>query len=480
MAVQPAAELSAIPEFPALSRRATGEYNDMAYDFGNHMGTPGPFVGEMNALAANVEHNAGEAEDGATAAATQAANASVSAAAAAAFAASALNAPGTLATSTTSLALTIGTKNLTLAQTGKAFGLGQQVKLSRNAAPATRMFGVITAFNAGTGAMTVDVTLPVEGSGGPYTDWDIALGQAVISGALRIERALSGAASVDNTDNNKILSCTGSFALSFAALASFTVGVAFRVVNAGTGDVTITPNGAESIDGRTSYVVYPGEARDYTITGSAIKSVVVNAFNLVATSSGTLTVPPCYRRLDGLLWSAGAGGLSGASSSVAGVGGGGCFPLTLYTAALGTTVSYTIGAGGAVNGGAGGSSSFGSYTVTGGTTTTGGGVIAASSPGAFAGAATGASPTAPGYGGGGGGAAGSAGGSSVYGGGGGGGANGSAAAGGTSIYGGAGGAAGVSSGNGSPGVAPGGAGGSSRDGSGAVGARGELRLWGVI
>lgn len=60
MAIQPAATLSAIPEFPALADRAAGVYNSKAYAFGSHMGTPGPFVGQINALAANVNNNAQE------------------------------------------------------------------------------------------------------------------------------------------------------------------------------------------------------------------------------------------------------------------------------------------------------------------------------------------------------------------------------------------------------------------------------------
>lgn len=58
MAIQPAATLSAIPEFPALADRAAGVYNSKAYAFGSHMGTPGPFVAQINALAANVNNNA--------------------------------------------------------------------------------------------------------------------------------------------------------------------------------------------------------------------------------------------------------------------------------------------------------------------------------------------------------------------------------------------------------------------------------------
>jgi hypothetical protein len=89
---------------------------------------------------------------------TQASNALASANAAAASAASALSAPGTSATSTTSLAIGLGSKSLTLAQTGKSFVVGQWVSLTDTANPTTQwMKGAITAFNSGTGAMTVSV-----------------------------------------------------------------------------------------------------------------------------------------------------------------------------------------------------------------------------------------------------------------------------------------------------------------------------------
>lgn len=61
MAIQPAATLSPVPEFPALSDRAAGTYNSKAYAFGTHMGGQGPFVPEINALSVNVQHNAQEA-----------------------------------------------------------------------------------------------------------------------------------------------------------------------------------------------------------------------------------------------------------------------------------------------------------------------------------------------------------------------------------------------------------------------------------
>lgn len=86
---------------------------------------------------------------------------------------SAINAPGTSATSTTSLAIGTGEKSLTLAQTGKAFALGQYVQVVSTASTQNWMVGAITAFNATTGAMTINVTHT--GGTGTISAWGISL-----------------------------------------------------------------------------------------------------------------------------------------------------------------------------------------------------------------------------------------------------------------------------------------------------------------
>lgn len=108
----------------------------------------------------------------------------------------ALNAAGTSATSTSSLTVGTGSKSLTLAQTGKAFAVGQWVNITNTAAPATNyMVGAITAFNSGTGAMTVNVTFSA--GSGTLASWAVhpaspgvanlsndAGGNVVVNGAL--------------------------------------------------------------------------------------------------------------------------------------------------------------------------------------------------------------------------------------------------------------------------------------------------------
>jgi hypothetical protein len=84
----------------------------------------------------------------------------------------ALNAAGTSATSTSSVLIGSGSKSLTLAQTGKAFAVGQWVQITDAAAPSTNyMVGAITAFTAGTGAMTVNVAMV--GGSGTLSNWAV-------------------------------------------------------------------------------------------------------------------------------------------------------------------------------------------------------------------------------------------------------------------------------------------------------------------
>ncbi len=314
------------------------------------------------------------------------------------------------------------------------------------------------------------------------------------------------------SDFGKLIDITsGTFTQTFSAAATLGNGWWLYIRNSGVGDVTLDPSGSETIDGLGSFVMYPGEARLVQCDGAALHTIVLNGFYKTFTASGTFVKPPGYSAFRGLLW---AGGGSGGASIVAtsycgGGGGGACVPLDVASSVLAASESVTIGAGGAAvsqgkAGLSGGNSSLGaivtSYSGAGGGYATsqntaygggGGGVLSAGLHG------TGGSPTTTGFGGGNGGIGSSssvygggggaqqqsstsvAGGESLYGGGGGG--NGGGGAGGVSTFGGSGGAGGNPSGV--AGEAPGGGGGSARGSTSATsgaGARGELRIWGVI
>lgn len=78
----------------------------------------------------------------------------------------------TIGNSTTSLAISIASKSLTM-ETGKQFSVGQWVVVASKANPSNQMVGNVTAFNSAAGTMTVNVTLT--GGSGTLADWTISL-----------------------------------------------------------------------------------------------------------------------------------------------------------------------------------------------------------------------------------------------------------------------------------------------------------------
>jgi hypothetical protein len=331
---------------------------------------------------------------------------------------------------------------------------------------------------------------------------------AVGSSIIRVERTSNTELAAANS-SNLIDITSGTFTQTFAAAATLGDGWYVYIENSGTGNITLDPSSSETIDGLTSFIMYPGEVRLIQCDGTALRSIVLNSFFATFTTTGTFTKPPGYSYFSGLLWGGGGGGgRTGDGSRAAGHGGGGaCVPFNVPSASVGTSVTVTIGAGGSgissptvSQGGQGGTSSFGtivsSYGGGGGGASGsansgsggGGGALSAGTTGPN-GATTSAAGGLPNYAtsvsiqnsgfGGGGGAGTSTGGDSAYGGGGGnsgdsiyggGGGNG-----GTSVFGGAGG------GTATAGTAPaGGGGGAALQASSGAGARGEARIWGII
>jgi hypothetical protein len=127
---------------------------------------------EANALSTAVNAQSVSATADAAIATAQAAIATTKASEASASAASALTNSNTQATSTASMTVGTGAQAFTLAQTGKSYVVGQWVSITDTASPSTRwMLGAITAFNSGTGAITVAV-VSTAGTG-TNTAWTI-------------------------------------------------------------------------------------------------------------------------------------------------------------------------------------------------------------------------------------------------------------------------------------------------------------------
>jgi len=97
------------------------------------------------------------------------------------------------ATSTSSIAIGTGSKSFTITETGKTFSVGQIVGIVYTTNQANTMSGTITAFDSGTGAMTVNVT-SVSGSG-TYTNW-------LISGTDTVAESPSAGKNIINRNNS--------------------------------------------------------------------------------------------------------------------------------------------------------------------------------------------------------------------------------------------------------------------------------------
>lgn len=119
----------------------------------------------------------------------KAAAAAASEAAAAAWAASALNAPGTNATSTTSVAIANNVDKTFVIQTGKAYVIGQTLNAASAANPANYMAGQVKSYNSGTGSLVI--TVAQIGGSGTFADWVISMA-AIVSSTLPSQSGNNG------------------------------------------------------------------------------------------------------------------------------------------------------------------------------------------------------------------------------------------------------------------------------------------------
>lgn len=279
--------------------------------------------------------------------------------------------------------------------------LGEYDGASINLIAVTKNYVDQLAFSAALPAQTGNAgkILSTDGAGASWT-------AVVLPQVHRSPRTANSA--LASADRGNLIDITsGTFTQTLTAAATLGAGWYCFLRNSGTGDITLDPNAAELIDGLTSYIMYPGEARLVQCDGTALTSVVVSKFSRAFASSATFIRPPGYSYFDTELRGAGGSGGSGScgggattKSGGAGGGGGGYTRKLLTAAEIGTSISVTIGAGGALavgattaignNGGTGGNSAIGSVlTVTGGlggaggagTATTAGGV-GGSAPGA--------------------------------------------------------------------------------------------------
>lgn len=167
MSIQPVPAAPATVPFPGLNEKAAGTYNAAAFAWGNQM----PAYAEgLKALGDNVFNNATEAKAHADIANQRAEQVNEAREEVLAAALTAVNAPGTLATSTTSLDLLPGMKAFVV-QSGKAMVPGQYVTLAHSASEL--LYGRIQSYDTDTGAVQM-LASHVVGSG-IFSSWSLSL-----------------------------------------------------------------------------------------------------------------------------------------------------------------------------------------------------------------------------------------------------------------------------------------------------------------
>ncbi len=238
-------------------------------------------------------------------------------------------------TSTTSLAVSAGTKTLTT-QAGKQFAAGNYVTISRTSAPTTLMHGVVTSYIGST--LIVEVAT-VAGSG-TYTDWTIALSgaqgvQGPSGNGVMPYAAKTGSYTVVTTDRGSLIDCTsGTFTLAFQACATLGSDWSCYIRNSGTGVVTLDPSGAETINGAATYTLPAGTVAQVQCDGTTFRTVAVGPSQFVRLPifSADATTASGASVLEG--FSAGA-------TSTTGLTGGQnvCFGNSLYVADSGSAAS---------------------------------------------------------------------------------------------------------------------------------------------
>lgn len=170
---------------------------------------------------------------------------------------------------------------------------------------------------------------------------------------------------------------SGTFTQAFAAAAALGNGWHCYIRNSGSGNITIP-----SSDGRTNWIMYPGEMRLFLCDGSMLRSIVITPFYTAFTSSGNFIKPPGYSVFEGKGWGGGAGGAGGVADSqtrkAAWSGGGAAgASFRLEAAKIALAEPVVIGAGGiggagqvgnraVLPGADGGASTFAGITFNGG------------------------------------------------------------------------------------------------------------------
>ena len=170
-----------------------------------------------------------------------------------------ISSAGYSGTSPTSVAISTGSQSFT-ASLGRLWAAGVQLIISSDADPTNYMHGAVTSYSPVTGALVVDVI--DTGGSGTYSDWNIVLsgtrGPAGPNTSVNIRISTSASVTLTASDEIVVLNQTASGAITVALPSVSLADVVRKEIyrfDGNSGDITITPDGAETIMGLPSWTV---------------------------------------------------------------------------------------------------------------------------------------------------------------------------------------------------------------------------------
>lgn len=174
-----------VPSVPVLPEPpSTNDPNNFSVRADAFLGILPDWSQGLDDVAESAKTNATAAQERAAIAQAAASTATAQASSAAAAAEVAKNAPTTYGTTAQALTIGAGAVNLTV-ETGRAFVSGQAVVLASLANPTLqRMYGIVTAYNTATGALSITVSA-FTGTGS-VAGWTVTLGNAPAAGGLTV------------------------------------------------------------------------------------------------------------------------------------------------------------------------------------------------------------------------------------------------------------------------------------------------------
>jgi hypothetical protein len=188
--------------------------------------------------------------------------------------ANALNLNDTNGTSASSVLIGTGSKTFT-ANTGKSWQLGMTLKIASTASPANNMTGDVTAYNSGTGSLTVNVT-STAGSG-TLAAWTISQsGVGILPGYFvsgsDINITASGTVTVPAIGT--LFNLTAASAFNITGFATTSNGREFSIRSNPDKLLTLVNSASLKLIGNSSRVMASGEVAHFTQTASGVYTEV--------------------------------------------------------------------------------------------------------------------------------------------------------------------------------------------------------------